>query len=276
MEFFKFSGAGNDFVTFDNRDAHLPTGTARDEWVHRLCARGEGVGADGVLILERTDEADVRMRYHNADGGEAGMCGNGLRCLARFARMAGAAGPNMSVRTMAGLHTAEILDDVRVRVSITDPRGVTQGIALGHAGRTYVATAVDLGVPHLAIDLEPLCLDLEELDVHGVGCALRHHPAVMPEGTNANFFSRAGGRLRMRTYERGVEAETLACGTGATSIAIALALAENRPSPIDITTRSGHTLRIGFRREGDALRGLTLEGPAILTFRGTLAPALMP
>ncbi|NUP88436.1 MAG: diaminopimelate epimerase [Candidatus Sumerlaeia bacterium] len=276
MEFWKFSGAGNDFVTFDNRVGALPGGPAREAWIRRLCARGEGVGADGALILESTGDADVRMRYHNADGGEAGMCGNGLRCLARFAHLIGAAGPAMTVRTMAGRHRAEIVDDTKVRVSITDPGSIRRGLALDHGGRTYYATAFDLGVPQVVIDLEPLCLELDAIDVGTIGRALRHHPEVLPAGANINFFRCDGESVRMRTYERGVEAETLACGTGATATALTMALDRGQGSPVEITTRSGHSLTIGFRREGDTFRDLTLEGPATLTFRGTLASALLP
>jgi diaminopimelate epimerase len=292
VRFFKMSGAGNDFVALDNRDDRLPPDTERSRWFRRLCARGEGVGADGVLLLENTDEAHVRMRYHNADGGEASMCGNGLRCLARLAHHLRAAPREMTVLTAAGLHHAKILDETAVRVTITDPTLVEQSVPLlvppsprnsvaGDAeeeGDTiYTATVVHPGVPHIAIDASAWPTPLESIDVAGLGYTLRHHRALAPAGANVNFFRRdAEGGIRMRTYERGVEAETLACGTGAVTVAIAVALRHGQGPPIRIVTHSGHTLIVGFRREGDSFTDVTLEGPAIITFTGELTAHILP
>jgi diaminopimelate epimerase len=276
VRFFKLSGAGNDFVAFDNREDSLPPEAERPPWFRRLCARGEGVGADGVLLLVRSDTADVRMRYHNADGGEAEMCGNGLRCLARLAHHLGAAGREMTVQTAAGLHRAVIVDDERVRVTLTDPRDIREDVELSLGGHVHRATLVNPGVPHAVVEIGDGPEGLANLNVQHLGQRLRHHPVVMPAGANVDFFCRdTRGDIHLRTYERGVEAETLACGTGAAATAIALALAEGRDSPVPILTRGGHTLAIHFRRGGDEFSDVVLEGPAVITFQAELAPALM-
>lgn len=277
MDFLKLSGAGNDFIAFDNREGALPNEEDRPAWFARLCARGSGVGADGVLVLEHCDEANVRMRYHNADGYETEMCGNGLRCLARFAYHHGAIGKHGTVLTGAGVSTAEIVDDENVRVSINDPKDLRSSVALNHAGKSYDATVIRVGVPHVAIPLEGIVGDLASVDVFNVGRALRSHPEVMPDGANINFFVReAESTLRMRTYERGVENETLACGTGAVACSIAAALRLGVASPVTVITQSGLRLGVRFKRDGNAFTDVELEGPAIIVYEGQLTPPMYP
>ncbi len=280
MKFFKLSGAGNDFVAFDNRDRALPPDEARPAWLARVCRRGEGVGSDGVLIIETPDAGDtahVRMRYHNADGGEADMCGNGLRCFTRLAHHLGAAPRQMTVRTAAGLHQTEIIDDEQVRATITDPDPIRHDVAMELDGTVHRATLAHPGVPHVAIDVTDDPIPLDAMDVHTLGRALRHHEVVMPDGANINFFRRdPSGTLHMRTYERGVEAETLACGTGAVTCVVAAALAAPLTSPIDVITRSGLTLGIHFRRAGERFTDIRLEGPAVILFEGELALPMRP
>ena len=277
MHFFKLSGAGNDFVAFDNRDGTLPPDEARPAWFARLCRRGTGVGADGVLIVERSADAHVRMRYHNADGGETEMCGNGLRCLVRFAHHLGAAPAKMTVQTGAGLHHGEIVDHRQVRVTLTDPEDIRRNVDLSLEGHPFRGTVMRNGVPHVAILLDGGEEALRAFDLARLGPALRSHAAVMPEGANINLGVRAAdGAIAMRTYERGVEAETLACGTGAATVALTFAVETGRGSPVDIRTSSGDMLKIHFKRDGDTFSEQMLEGPAVINYEGNLRVPLLP
>jgi diaminopimelate epimerase len=204
------------------------------------------------------------------------MCGNGLRCLVHFAHHLGAMGERGTVQSMAGIHSAEVLGPGRARVGITDPQGIRQGLMLEHRGVTYPAIFVNAGVPHIAIELESAEL-LEGLDVFTVGRALRHHPEVMPAGANINFYVRESpDRLRMRTYERGVEAETLACGTGAVSCFVSSHLLHDTRGAVTVITRSGVDLTIHLRREGDRFSDTLLEGPTSLVYTGELGPDFLP
>ncbi|MBN1476159.1 diaminopimelate epimerase [Candidatus Sumerlaeota bacterium] len=278
MRFFKLSGAGNDFVAFDNREGRLPTGDRRSEWIARLCARGEGVGADGALILEPSAVADIRMRYHNADGGETDMCGNGIRCVARLTHHLGVAGPTIRIESAIGTHTAEVLGGDRIRVTHTPPEVQERECAMELNGISHRADRVLAGVPHVVIEVEsddPSALG--EIDVGSLGPPLRRHAAVMPKGANINWLWRdTDGTLHMRTYERGVEAETLACGTGALSCAVSAALRHGQTSPVTVITRSGHRLSIHFARDGETFHDVLLEGPATITFTGELGESLLP
>jgi diaminopimelate epimerase len=262
MQFYKMSGSGNDFVVFDNRDYHLPADITT--LVQRLCHRRNGVGADGVLLLEKSGRLDFRMRYLNADGGEAAFCGNGGRCIAWFAHAIGAAGPRMSFAAGDGPHTAEVAGQ-RVRLSMREPRDVRLNFLLDLEGRGYAASFADTGVPHVVVPVA----ELDSFDVAGAGRRIREHRMFEPDGTNANFIEVVDRhRLRIRTYERGVEDETLACGTGATAAAVTAALRGLADSPVECATRGGEVLTVHFRRDGDEVRDVELEGDVRLLFTG--------
>lgn len=262
MKFHKMSGTGNDFVLLDNRDGSLGAGLGG--LVARLCHRRNGVGADGVLLLERSDAADFRMRYLNADGGEAAFCGNGGRCIAWFAHAIGAAPARMSFEAGDGRHAASVAD-MRVKLSMRDPQDVRLNFILDLDAKGYAASFADTGVPHVVIPVA----ELEAFDVAGTGKRIRHHRMFEPAGTNANFIEIDGRqRLRIRTYERGVEDETLACGTGATAAALVSALRGLMDSPVECLTRGGETLTIHFVRDGDSVANVLLEGEVRLLFTG--------
>ena len=255
LSFTKMNGAGNDFVMLDNRSGELTLDTPA---IARLCDRHRGVGADGVLLVERSDDPDAayRMRYHNADGGEAEMCGNGARCFARFATRLEADGNgdsrergHLTFITRAGLIRAH-LDGELVRLEMSRP---TDGKNLGELafddGKLPRAFFLNTGVPHVVVPVA----DTERVDVHLTGRSIRYHARFAPKGTNANFIaSRGPDDIVLRTYERGVEGETLACGTGAT--AAALIHAEMRgvegAGMVAVEVRSGDVLHIGFERTG--------------------------
>lgn len=261
VPFVKMHGAANDFVVVDHRRPFLPddlTGLVR-----RLCDRRRGVGADGVLLLETSHTADAAMRYFNADGGPADYCGNGARCLARFALDLGVgAGDVVTLETPVGIQTARRRDGaIEVRVGVL-PRPAAPS-TVEAAGRPFVGRLARAGVPHFVVPVDRL----HDVPVGEWGAPLRHHARFGAEGANVDFVVAEGDRaIAIRTYERGVEGETLACGSGA--IAGALAAAEDgQASPIRVRTAGGDVLRVAFERE-DAGYEVTLAGPAEVAFRG--------
>ena len=261
IDFTKMHGAGNDFVVVDGRAARLPADLAA--WVRRVCDRRRSVGADGVLILVPAERADFRMRYFNADGGEAEMCGNGARCIARFAAGRGVGGPELVFETLSGPIRAEV-GPAAVRVHLGEARAVRPERAVaGFPGPPVVS--LDTGVPH-AVAFVP---DVDRVPVEEWGRALRRHPEFAPAGTTADFVQVKGPRrIAVRTYERGVEAETLACGTGVTASAVAAVLARGCATPMQVEAHSGDLLTVDFRREGGRVVDMTLEGPAVTAFEG--------
>jgi diaminopimelate epimerase len=266
------SGGGNDFVVFDNRDGWFPKDRAF-ELVARVCRRGLGVGVDAVLLLEMDAEADVRMVYYNADGGEAPMCGNGALCIARHARMVGAVdGDNLRIATGSGTFRARVPDPGTSGVTLwlVPPRG----LALGHPDLEQPPYRrvgfVDTSTPHVVALVD----DVESHDVIGEGRRFRDDPRWEPPGANANFVTVLDRRtIRMRTYERGVEDETLSCGTGATASAILTALWGLTEPPVTVLTTGGIPLIVDFTRPTDPGALPTdpcLTGDARVIFRGTL------
>lgn len=254
-------GAANDFVVIDHRAPFLeePAGAL----VRRLCDRRRGVGADGVLLLDRDPELDFAMRYWNADGGAADYCGNGARCLAAYALSLGLGrGGEVTFRTAAGVQTARRIGErLEVRFGrVAAPRRES----LETAGRSFSGWFVRAGVPHLVIEV-PRLKDVPLLDW---APPLRRHAHFGTEGANVDFVDLRGeGVIGMRTFERGVEGETLACGSGAIASALARA-AEGREGPIAVETAGGDVL--GVRWEAaDGGYDVWLEGPAEVAFRGT-------
>ncbi|OAI41794.1 diaminopimelate epimerase [Verrucomicrobia bacterium SCGC AG-212-E04] len=261
------NGAGNDFVLLDNRNHALQLDRST---IARLCDRHRGVGADGVLILEPAENgADHRMRYYNADGGEAEMCGNGARCFARYTRQVVGANGGISFETPAGVIRAEFVDGERVRIDMVTPTNFAPNLALTVEGVTHTVHAINTGVPHACVFVD----DLEHAPVVRLGRALRQHSEFAPKGTNANFIQVLGPRaIAIRTYERGVEDETLACGTGVTASALMHASLSGAASPIDVTVRGGDTLQVGFTpcATPGEFTDVTLCGPAEFVFAGEI------
>ncbi len=266
IPFSKLSGCGNDFIIIDNR-----TGLLEDagvgEFAVRVCSRKMSVGADGLILIEPSENgADFRWRFFNADGSPAGMCGNGARCAARFAHGAGIAGEEMTFETGAGLIRARILGD-RVKIRITDPTGPRTGMVIPLSTGPLTVHDIDTGVPHVVVSVP----DVEGIDVVALGREIRYHPAFSPAGANVNFVSRlADGDLVNRTYERGVEDETMACGTGSVAAALVLSLENGFRSPVRVRTRSGGWLTVHYRKAGDRFTDVFLEGDARIVCRGEL------
>ena len=272
IPFCKMNGAGNDFVIIDHRQPRIPE-QRMAEFARLVCRRRFSVGADGLFLLEPSTCADFKWRFFNADGSEAEMCGNGARCVARFAVLHGIARSPMRFETLAGIIEAVVAED-QVTITMTPPHSFRFDQMVEVAGQSLVVHGVDTGVPHLILLVDRL----EQVDVVGLGRLLRHHPCFAPQGTNVNFVEPRAGDLRIRTYERGVEDETMACGTGVVAGALIAAAKGLAASPVEMVTASGVVLTVEFAtdRAGTITRVL-LRGPAQLIYRGELtAEALIP
>jgi diaminopimelate epimerase len=264
LRFTKMNGAGNDFVMIDNRAGQV---RLQPEQIVRICDRHRGIGADGILLLEKgSNGADFRMRYYNRDGGEAEMCGNGARCFARFANKIAGAPEKISFQTPAGLIRGELHGE-SVTLQMSEPKDLRLGIELIANGAKERVHFINSGVPHVVVPVSKV----EDVDVRPRGEAIRRHEMFSPAGANVNFIEKRGAqRILVRTYERGVEDETLACGTGVVASALIFAATEKVDGPISVTVRSGSELSVGLKRAGDRFTNVTLTGPAEFAFEGTI------
>jgi diaminopimelate epimerase len=264
LRFTKMNGAGNDFILIDNRAGEVRLDRSR---IARLCDRHRGIGADGILLLEKaSNNADFRMRYFNADGGEAEMCGNGARCFARFANKIAGAQKRISFETPAGVIAAELVNDL-VTLQMTEPTDLRINMKLPVTNEGKTVHFINSGVPHVVIPVSRV----DDVDVRREGSAIRSHNTFSPNGANVNFIEKRGSdKLAVRTYERGVEDETLACGTGVVASALIFAIIEKANGPITVIARGGDELQVGFERSDNRFRNVTLTGPAEFVFEGTI------
>jgi diaminopimelate epimerase len=263
IKFTKAVATGNDFVVIDNRSSAF-TGLAK--LAVKLCDRKWGVGADGLLVIERSKRCGFRMRIFNSDGSEAEMCGNGSRCAALYAKARRITPKEMTIETLAGTLNASVKgEDVKVR--LTNPRDMALGVCLNIGGTEHELCFVNTGVPHAVYFMD----DVEKADVKGLGAAIRYNEAFAPRGTNADFVEIVDKRnIKVRTYERGVEDETLACGTGSVASALLSAECANMASPVTVQTRSGEKLKVHFERSGGVFKDVYLEGKARLVYEGKI------
>ena len=271
LHFFKMNGAGNDFIIVDNRDLSLSKELDADT-IAALCDRNRGIGADGLLAVEPAQKgADFRFRYYNADGGEAEMCGNGARCFGRFtAHLGEIVLKKVTFETLAGTLAAEMIGD-DVRIAMSEPKDLKLNTDAKIPGFDAPLHFVNTGVPHVVTFLENANA-LDDFDVFTHGTAIRNHQAFAPAGTNANFAAvLAPDHISIRTFERGVEDETLACGTGMVASALIHHLLTGAGSPIKVDVEGGDTLEIGFEKTGDqTFKNVTLTGPADFVFEGEI------
>jgi diaminopimelate epimerase len=265
VAFWKASGSGNDFIIIDNRNLSLNVGDL-PAFVRNVCRRKVSVGADGLLLVEPSLAADFRWRFFNSDGSAAAMCGNAARCVARFSFENGITGRTLSFETQAGIINAEVAGDV-VKAQLTDPSPLQQDIRVHLSGGDCGLDCIDTGVPHAVC----FVASAEACDVAATGREIRRHEVFQPEGANANFALVVNRhKMRVRTYERGVEDETLACGTGVVASVLAAAGRRFVDSPVEVTVQSGETLRVYFsRRDGD-FSEIYLEGKVKIVYQGTL------
>lgn len=268
MPFWKMHGAGNDFVLIDDRAEMFPS--SDKDWLARMSARRTGVGCEGIILIQRSDKADFRMRFFNPDGTEAEMCGNGARCVARLAADIGVAPPKMAIDTQAGILKAEIVHDM-VRLRMTPPKDWRLDRSLQMNGASLTYSFVNTGVPHAVVTVAS-AKTLRRTNVVAIGRKIRHHNDFAPAGTNADFIAPTGpNSLSLRTYERGVEDETLACGTGIVAGALIAARLGSVAPPVNVTAASGDALTVDFKLTDKGAKDVTLLGPAVYVFHGNLA-----
>ncbi len=266
VEFAKYTGAGNDFIVIDNRTSSFPL--ENREAVREMCARRTSIGADGLILLENSNRADIKMRFFNSDGNEAEMCGNGARCLIDFARRKGIDSTTLTLETMERVLTAHA-DGHNISLEMGAVEDTELNIDIEIDGKTYRVHYTNTGVPHAVMFVE----DVGEVDVVGLGRKIRFHKRFQPKGANANFVQvTSESSISARTYERGVEDETLACATGCTACAVIANLVKNVKPPVKVLTRGGETLTINFKRTGDRLSNLTMSGPTRLVYEGVYYP----
>ena len=267
IAFTKVVASGNDFIVIENASSfvHPPASL-----VKTVCDRKFGVGADGVLLLEKSKKADIRMRIFNADGSEAEMCGNGARSTALYwvhqSARASEHQKKLKIETKAGIIEAQVTKDT-VKIKLTDPKEYQKKIPLVICGRKLKANFINTGVPHTVVFVQ----GIEQIDVPGIGRAIRYHKYFSPAGTNVNFVEALKpDTIKVRTYERGVEDETLACGTGSAASAIVFSL-QSRVSgqiKINVITQGKETLKVYFKKDADRISDVWLEGKAKIVCKG--------
>ena len=258
IPFWKMHGAGNDFILADDRALAFPATDA--PFIAHLCNRRRGIGSEGLLLIQPSGSADFRMRFFNPDGSEADMCGNGARCIAKLAHEIGAASADMRIETAAGTVRAEILP-AGVRLHLPPPKAWRMNLSIAWENREIPLHFVHTGVPHAVA----VVADLAAVDVPALGLAIRRHALFAPAGTNADFIRILGpNALAIRTYERGVEAETLACGTGIAAAALVAEKLGLVRAPVQVATAGGDTLEV-------STSPFTLAGPAEHSLRGEVA-----
>ncbi len=264
--FTKAVASGNDFIIIDNKNGELDIRDFNYSLMARDLCRGKfSVGADGLLIFEDSDKAVFRMRVINPDGSEVTMCGNGARCGALYASLCGW-GSNLTIETGAGILKAEVNED-RIKIKMSDPKDLKMDLNLGIGSNMMAAYFINTGVPHVVHVVDKL----EKYNVKEIGRQIRRHPFFAPDGTNVNFV----GDIRensaaIRTYERGVEDETLACGTGSVAGAVILGLLGEADSPVKMRTAGGETLTVYYAISGKKISDVYLEGTANIVYEGRI------
>lgn len=268
LAFAKMAGGGNDFVVIDNRGPKIADAS---ELTRRICTRALSVGADGLILVESSARATFRMRYYNSDGSLAAFCANGTRCAARFAFLNVIAGRKMTIETDAGIVGGEISDGGLVTLSLPAPHSFRAQRPLQVGEREVRGSSVVVGVPHYVLFLRD---ELWSADIAPLGRAIRTHRDLVPDGgANVNFVVVRGPHaIEVRTYERGVEGETLSCGSGVVASAVTSGLFGKVQSPVSVLTRSGITFEVSFAIRDGYADDVRLKGDARLIYRATITP----
>jgi diaminopimelate epimerase len=266
LEFTKMSGAGNDFILLDNRERRIILTPAK---VAQLCDRHRGIGADGVILLvpPKSRDADWAWEFYNSDGSTGEMCGNGARCFARFVNARTGINHDFTFETEAGLIQASFHGQ-QITVNLTAPADLRLNQQLALRNGAQLVHSLNTGVPHAVLFVP----DADKAMVRELGPEIRRHPDFGPRGTNVNFVQVLGpNRIRVRTFERGVEGETLACGTGVTASALVASCVQHFASPVKVQVQSGDELDVSFEQSNGAFSNVRLSGPADFVFEGKIA-----
>jgi len=277
INFSKLSGAGNDFIVIDgDEEKSLEVNPAL---IKKLCHRRNGIGADGLIIVKKIDDADFTMHYFNADGSTGSLCGNGARCAIKFAHLTGKFSSSQTRFISNGeMFSGEVVNSEIVKFYLNPSKKIKFNFKIKIFGQLINACYADTGSPHVVIKICDVLEDvsqhksfytLEEFPVLELGKAIRYHNDFMPSGTNVNFIEIKENEIFIRTYERGVEDETLACGTGSTAAAIVASVTDNLKPPIKLITRGGDMLSVDFKYEKNNFYNLSLTGPAKVIFTGS-------
>ncbi len=265
IDFYKMSGSGNDFIIIDNRNM-VVNEAGLTNFIASVCRRKMSVGADGLILIENADAVDFRWRFFNSDGSVAEMCGNGARCAARFAYLNGIAGSEMSFETKAGIVHAKVAKE-QVKIKMPDPADLKTDYTLELEDSRLSVSSVNTGVPHVVVEAD----NIDDIGVVKMGREIRFHDVFAPAGTNVNFVCLQNDDIvAIRTYERGVEDETLACGTGAIACAIVMANKTKIKSPVKVMTRSGGHLYIYYKEKQGRFYDIYLEGDARIIYKAQL------
>ena len=278
MRFWKMNGAGNDFVILNNMEENLPL-EQLPQIARTLCERHMSIGADGLMVVDAPSQGgDYRMLFYNSDGSVGEMCGNGARCICRYGYENGLAGETQTVETTAGIVTGRRIDQRLYRIRLNDPTTVRLDSPVEADGVTYVCSYVELGYPGLPHAVVPIpgLRGRPEAELFALGRKLRAHPAF-PKGANVNFFDVEGpGRIWERTFERGVEGFTYACGTGTGSVAAVLTLQGAVSGRAVAVQMTGGELVVDVERRGSTVEHLFLTGPTNMVAKGELTDEELP
>ncbi len=265
VPFVKMNGAGNDFIIIDHREPFLPAEVMRD-FVRRVCRRRFSVGADGLFLIEKSHKTDFKWQFFNSDGSVAEMCGNGARCVARYAYMHGIAAATMRFETDAGIIEAKVVDR-DVSLKMPPPHSYQPAVSITIGDTPLEVHSLNTGVPHAVVFHE----SVDKVDIAKLGPPIRFHDRFQPAGTNVNFVEVTERGLKIRTYERGVEAETMACGTGAVACGVIATLLDKTASPVQIETTGKDLLTVRFDlAEDHSINNVVLKGSAHVIYKGEL------
>jgi diaminopimelate epimerase len=266
IKFIKATASGNDFVIIDNRDYSIKE---YSNFVVTACNRKFGIGADGVIFIENDADSDFLMKYFNADGFEGSFCGNGARCSAKF--MSKILNKNfVKFKAVGKLYSADVCEK-NVKLYLPDLQKDIKKYNFDFTDCNIKADFIDTGSPHIVIFEEDISNQkgFEYIDVYHLGRAIRYHQTLAPGGANINFVKKVNNNsIKVRTYERGVEDETLACGTGSIASAILFSSISSAKPPISVFTQGGEKFKVDFKLSIDEVSNLLLEGSAIMVFEG--------
>jgi diaminopimelate epimerase len=269
ISFVKMSGAGNDFILIDK--AQNPEIALTNNVTSRLCNRRNGIGADGIIIISDLEGFDFSMDYFNADGSTGTLCGNGARCAIKFARDTGKAKSNLvSFISNEIVYTGELLNNGLIKFNMKPPVNIEENISLEVAGSGISASFIHTGSPHVVIAVD----DIDDVPVIKIGREIRYSESYTPDGTNVNFIEAIGEKVFIRTYERGVEDETYACGTGAVAAAIIGNIKLGIKPPVSLHTKGGDELIVSFIADGSEYKNVSLTGPVKEIFNGEISTNL--